>query len=140
LIGAQVIEATCMLTAKLGKVEELYHKKTLEAASKRFRGGIGLQELLREGAWANGYTGRDFGDGEGGRTGGRPTAGKSIHDFEVPWVERGLGRYVTARMNAPMSVLRYGSLCSGSPKTHNGKMPKMLYERPTSGRIRPWKR
>ena len=32
-------------------------EQTLELASRRFRGGIGLQELLLEAAWANGYTG-----------------------------------------------------------------------------------
>lgn len=61
-LGGQVLEAACMLTAKLTEVEELYDEKTLEAASKRFRGGIGLQELLLEAAWANGYTGRNFRD------------------------------------------------------------------------------
>jgi len=61
-MGGQVLEAACMLTAKLAKVEELFDEKTLEAASKRFRGGIGLQELLLEAAWANGYTGRNFRD------------------------------------------------------------------------------
>lgn len=60
--GGQMLEAACMLTAKLARVEELYDDKTLEAASKRFRGGIGLQELLLEAAWANGYTGRNFRD------------------------------------------------------------------------------
>ena len=61
-MGGQVLEAACMLTGKSAKVEELYDEKTLEAASKRFRGGIGLQELLLEAAWANGYTGRNFRD------------------------------------------------------------------------------
>jgi len=61
-MGGQVFEAACMLTAKLAKVEDLFDEKTLEAASKRFRGGIGLQELLLEAAWANGYTGRNFRD------------------------------------------------------------------------------
>jgi len=61
-MGGQVLEAACMLTAKLAAVEELYDEKTLEAASKRFRGGIGLQELLLEAAWANGFTGRNFRD------------------------------------------------------------------------------
>ncbi len=61
-MGGQVLEAACMLTAKLSTVEEQYDEKTLEAASKRFRGGIGLQELLLEAAWANGYTGRNFRD------------------------------------------------------------------------------
>jgi len=57
-----VLEAACLLTAKLGRVEELYEPQTLELASRRFRGGIGLQELLLEAAWANGYTGRNFRD------------------------------------------------------------------------------
>src|SRR5690606_26426032 len=30
--------------------------------SRRYKGGIGLQELLLEAAWANGYTGRNFRD------------------------------------------------------------------------------
>ena len=64
-MGGQVLEAACMLTAKLATVEEQYDEKTLEAASKRFRGGIGLQELLLEAAWANGYTGRNFRDSRG---------------------------------------------------------------------------
>ncbi|MBN2560626.1 MAG: hypothetical protein JXQ75_06825, partial [Phycisphaerae bacterium] len=57
-----VLEAACMLTANLADVQELHDEKTLEAASKRFRGGIGLQELLLEAAWANGFTGRNFRD------------------------------------------------------------------------------
>ena len=57
-----VLEAACMLTAKLGDVEKLYDERTLDAASRRYRGGIGLQELLLEAAWANGYTGRNFRD------------------------------------------------------------------------------
>ena len=51
-----------MLTAKLDGVEKLFDEQTLEAAQQRFRGGIGLQELLLEAAWANGYTGRNFRD------------------------------------------------------------------------------
>jgi len=61
-LGGNVLEAACMLTAKLATVEEIYDDQTLEAASKRFRGGIGLQELLLEAAWANGYDGRNFRD------------------------------------------------------------------------------
>ena len=55
-----LLEAACMLTAKLEQVEKLFDERTLDAADKRFRGGIGLQELLLEAAWANGYTGRNF--------------------------------------------------------------------------------
>ena len=61
-MGGQILEAACMLTGKIANAEELYDEKTLEAASRRFRGGIGLQELLLEAAWANGYTGRNFRD------------------------------------------------------------------------------
>ncbi|MCX5683599.1 MAG: hypothetical protein NT049_07945, partial [Planctomycetota bacterium] len=61
-VNGAVLEAACMLTAKLGDVEKVHDEKTLDAASRRFRGGIGLQELLLEAAWANGYTGRNFRD------------------------------------------------------------------------------
>jgi hypothetical protein len=59
-VTGTVLEAACMLTAGLGGAEKLYPEQALEAASKRFRGGIGLQELLLEAAWANGYAGRNF--------------------------------------------------------------------------------
>jgi hypothetical protein len=44
----------------LAKAEDQYDEPTLDAATRRFRGGIGLQELLLEAAWANGYSGRSF--------------------------------------------------------------------------------
>jgi len=58
----KVLEAACMLTGKARDVEKMYDEPVLETASQRFRGGIGLQELLLEAAWANGYTGRNFRD------------------------------------------------------------------------------
>lgn len=61
-VNSHVLEAACLLTAKAAHVEEVYDEQTLELASRRFRGGIGLQELLLEAAWANGYTGRNFRD------------------------------------------------------------------------------
>ena len=57
-----VLEAACMVTGRIADAEKMYDEKTLDAASKRFRGGIGLQELLLEAAWANGYDGRNFRD------------------------------------------------------------------------------
>jgi phage major head subunit gpT-like protein len=57
-----VLEAACVLSAKLAKPEDHCDEKDLEAAAKQFRGGIGLQELILEAAWANGYTGRNFRD------------------------------------------------------------------------------
>ena len=61
-ITAQVLEAACLLTAGLADLDKSCEEQALDAASKRFRGGIGLQELLLEAAWANGYSGRNFRD------------------------------------------------------------------------------
>jgi hypothetical protein len=63
-ITTSVLEAACVLTGGLEaeSVRKQYDEKTLDLADKRFRGGIGLQELLLEAAWANGYTGRNFRD------------------------------------------------------------------------------
>ena len=59
-----VLEAACMLTGgvKGDAVVAAFGEKSVEAADKRFKGGIGLQELLLEAAWANGYDGRNFRD------------------------------------------------------------------------------
>jgi hypothetical protein len=57
-----VLEAACMMSSKLQGIEKLHDERTLDLADKRFRGSIGLQELLLEAAWANGYTGRNFRD------------------------------------------------------------------------------
>jgi hypothetical protein len=61
-VDAHTLEAACLLTARYDSVTDLYDSRTLDKASQRFRGGIGLQELLLEAAWANGYTGRNFRD------------------------------------------------------------------------------
>jgi hypothetical protein len=59
---ALTLEAACVLTAKLAEPEKHYHEEVLEQAERRFRGGIGLQELFLEAAWANGYPERSFRD------------------------------------------------------------------------------
>ncbi len=64
-VSGQLLEAACLMTAKLEGIEKHFEEPTLEAAQRRFRGGIGLQELLLEAAWANGYTGRNFRDSRG---------------------------------------------------------------------------
>ncbi len=61
-VTALVLEAACYQSAKLSGIEKLYDEKTLEAADRRFHGSVGLQELLLEAAWANGYSGRNFRD------------------------------------------------------------------------------
>jgi hypothetical protein len=60
--SAAVLEAACLMSAGLQNVEQEVDEATLEAANRRYRGSIGLQELLLEAAWAHGYTGRNFRD------------------------------------------------------------------------------
>jgi len=57
---ADVLAAAVCITAGLKESEARFDEKVLDAASRRFRSGIGLQELIMEGAWANGYQGRTF--------------------------------------------------------------------------------
>jgi len=61
-ISASVLEAACFMSAGLMNFEEHVQEQSLEIAARKFKGGIGLQELLLEAAWANGYTGRTFRD------------------------------------------------------------------------------
>jgi len=61
-VTGAVLEAACLLTAGLDDLDRAYEPQTVDLAARRFRGGIGLQELLLEAAWANGYTGRNFRD------------------------------------------------------------------------------
>ncbi|MBI5725207.1 MAG: hypothetical protein HZA50_14705, partial [Planctomycetes bacterium] len=61
-VGQNVLEAACMLTGRHADAEKFYDEKTLDLAAKKFKGGLGLQELLLEAAWANGYSGKSFRD------------------------------------------------------------------------------
>ncbi len=61
-ITSSTLEAACMMTARYSNLEHDYDAKTLEAAQRRYKGRISLQELLLEAAWSNGYTGRNFRD------------------------------------------------------------------------------
>ncbi len=51
----EVIEASLCLAGKIENPDKLYNEKTLEAADKRWKGGIGLQELLHFFARRNGF-------------------------------------------------------------------------------------
>jgi hypothetical protein len=62
VVSATVLEAACLMTAGFTEIEKTFEESVLEAAQRRFRGAIGLQELILEAAWANGYTGRNFRD------------------------------------------------------------------------------
>jgi hypothetical protein len=61
-VTALMLEAACMLTGKAPDIEKDYDEPVLDAADRRFKGGINFQELLLEAAWANGYDGRTFRD------------------------------------------------------------------------------
>lgn len=63
-VSTQVLEAACLMAGKYptDKLEASADQKALDIADKKFKGSIGLQELLLEAAWANGYTGRKFRD------------------------------------------------------------------------------
>ena len=56
-VDSRTLEAACLITAGLQNAEKLFDEQTLDAATRRFRGAIGLQEFLLEAAWANGFTG-----------------------------------------------------------------------------------
>jgi len=64
-LSTGMLEAACLGAAGLVAAERYFDEPTLEAADRRFRGRIGLQELLLEAAWANGFTGRNFRDARG---------------------------------------------------------------------------
>jgi hypothetical protein len=59
-VSQDVLQAACLLSAGLAKPEQHCDTQHLDAASKRFRHGISLQELMIEGALANGYVGHSF--------------------------------------------------------------------------------
>lgn len=64
-VNATVLEAACLMTAGLQDAEKQFDEATLEAADRRFKGSLGLQELLLEAAWANGFSGRNCRDVRG---------------------------------------------------------------------------
>ncbi len=55
--SAEVIVAAACMAGGLNDFEKAFEEKTLDAADKRYKGQIGLQEMLLEAAWANGYRG-----------------------------------------------------------------------------------
>jgi len=59
-----ILEAACLMSGGIAgnSLLDSHGKQAVEAASKKYKGSLGLQELLLEAAWANGYTGRTFRD------------------------------------------------------------------------------
>ena len=62
LVTDGLLQAACMLSGRIHQPERFCEEQDLDAASKRFGQTLGLQELLLEAAWANGYSGRTFRD------------------------------------------------------------------------------
>ena len=61
-VTGDVLEAAIALSARIASPDKHFAAPVLEAAAKRFRGGIGLQEMLIEAARANGYQGSGMRD------------------------------------------------------------------------------
>jgi len=56
-VTADVLEAAVCQSAGLKGIEQVFDARTLEAAHKKFKGGIGLQELIGEAAKSHGFRG-----------------------------------------------------------------------------------
>jgi len=59
-ITDDVLQAAACMVGSLADTEKSFQPQVLEAAHRRFRHGLGLQELFMEAAWRNGYQGRRF--------------------------------------------------------------------------------
>lgn len=59
-LTGDVLQAAACMAGGLQNIEKRFDDKTLQAAHTRFRGRMGLQEMLLEAAWANGYQGMSF--------------------------------------------------------------------------------
>lgn len=57
MLTGEIITAAIMQAGRAGQVEHQFTAPVLEAAHRRFRGRISLQEVLLEAARSNGYTG-----------------------------------------------------------------------------------
>ncbi len=57
-INGQILECAVLMAARYPDLEKTFDEGTLQAAERRYRGRIGLQELIIEAAMANGYRGR----------------------------------------------------------------------------------
>jgi len=59
-VTAQVLEAACYQTSHMSGLEKMFSEEILEASNRRYRSRLGLQEMILEAAYANGFTGRSF--------------------------------------------------------------------------------
>lgn len=59
-ITPDIITAAACVHGKLPDVEKAFDEKTLQAAHDRYRGRVGLKQMLLEAAWQGGYMGSHF--------------------------------------------------------------------------------
>ncbi len=59
-IDGDTLEAAALMAGKISNIEKHASEKSLEAAHKAFKRGVGLQEMLLHAAWANGCNCRTF--------------------------------------------------------------------------------
>lgn len=58
--SADVVQAAICLAGGLPNIEKTFTDQVLQAAHTRYRGRVGLQQILLEAAWAGGYNGMHF--------------------------------------------------------------------------------
>jgi len=87
-LDGRVLEAACMISGGLAAdaAVQAYGEQTVEAAAKRFRGGIGLQELILEAAWANGWQGRSFRDVRGALRAAFAVQAAGLSTIDIPGI------------------------------------------------------
>ncbi len=58
-MSGEILECAALMSARM-PVEKKYSERVLNAADKKFKSRLGLQDLIMEAAWANGYIGHSF--------------------------------------------------------------------------------
>ena len=97
-----VMSCAICAAGNLPDLDKRFNVKVLEAAQKRFRRQISLQEILLEAAWANGYTGRTFRSGEI-----RPIMRAAFSTLSLPGIlSNTANKFLLAGFNAVDSIWR----------------------------------
>jgi hypothetical protein len=63
-IESSLLECSMAQRVKMPDIEKVYKPETLEASHRAFKTGLGIQHLMLQAAWANGYKKAQFGGNE----------------------------------------------------------------------------
>lgn len=63
-IESSLLECAMAQRVKMPDIEKVYKPETLEASNLAFKTGLGIQQLMLQAAWANGYKKAQFGGNE----------------------------------------------------------------------------